>query len=93
MRFNISIPGVVSKDPFSPTYIPSLFKHVSSPKKRKAEIIHVERVIAVVRQKYMILQGTIALLQSECGPNSLDKIVHVACALSNMYCESIVPFN
>ena len=56
--------------------------------------IHVERVIGVVRQKYMMLQSIIPISlcvapkQSE--PMPLDKIVGVCCALTNV-CPSVVP--
>ena len=40
MHFNISIPCVVSRDPLSPTYIPSIFKHVSSPQKEKLKKLY-----------------------------------------------------
>jgi len=58
--------------------------------------IHVERVIGLVRNKYSILQGTIPIDYLSTQSDSLelptiDKIVTVCCALSNM-CESVVPF-
>ncbi|XP_060789802.1 uncharacterized protein LOC132894244 isoform X2 [Neoarius graeffei] len=49
--------------------------------------IHVERVIGMVRQKYTILSNTvpISLVHSkDNGITSLDKIVHVCCALMNL---------
>ncbi|XP_060789818.1 uncharacterized protein LOC132894250 isoform X2 [Neoarius graeffei] len=49
--------------------------------------IHVERVIGMVRQKYTILSNTvpISLVHSkDNGITSLDKIVHVCCALTNL---------
>ncbi|XP_041917175.1 uncharacterized protein LOC121681481 [Alosa sapidissima] len=53
--------------------------------------IHVERVIGLTRQKYTILETIIpiTLLQTDTVYNvtSLDKIVHVSCALVNM-CRS-----
>lgn len=56
--------------------------------------IHVERVIGNVRQKYPILSSTIPVnfLQVDSTSNctTLDKIVHVCCALTNV-CEGIVP--
>ena len=57
--------------------------------------IHIERVIGNIRKKYSILDSTIpiTLLQTDdSGFTTLDKIVRVACALSNV-CESIVPFD
>lgn len=57
--------------------------------------IHVERVIGLVRNKYTILQSTIPIdylhCRIDCVP-TIDKIVTVCCALSNL-CESVVPFN
>jgi hypothetical protein len=57
--------------------------------------IHVERVIGVTRQKYSLLESTIpiTLLQNDpsCNLTTLDKVVRVACALTNM-CPSCVPF-
>ncbi|XP_060789822.1 uncharacterized protein LOC132894251 isoform X1 [Neoarius graeffei] len=49
--------------------------------------IHVERVIGMVRQKYTILSNTvpISLVHSkDNGITSLDKIVHICCALTNL---------
>lgn len=58
--------------------------------------IHIERVIGNVRQKYPILDSTIPItfLQTDTntGLTILDKIVRVACGLTNI-CESIVPFS
>ena len=55
--------------------------------------IHVERVIGAVRQKYTILQSTVPITllkcDKECGLTTLDKIVRVACALTNV-CQGIV---
>lgn len=56
--------------------------------------IHVERVIGVTRQKYTMLDGVIPiglLTSDEEGFTQLDKIVHVACALTNT-CDPVVPF-
>ena len=56
--------------------------------------IHVERVIGVVRQKYTMLEGTIpiTLLKKDntYDVTTLDKIVHVSCALVNT-CMSVIP--
>lgn len=55
--------------------------------------IHVERVIGHLRKKYTMLSGTIpiTLLQpDDSSYSTIDKIVHVACALTNI-CESVVP--
>ena len=58
--------------------------------------IHVERVIGLLRQKYTMLQSTIPinLLITKTGQENpvLDKIVTVACALTNL-CQSVVPFD
>nr|CAI5841223.1 unnamed protein product [Callosobruchus analis] len=58
----------------------------------KNSIIHVERVIGVLRQKYRILEGTlpISLLSTGGSEPILNKIVHLCCALINM-CPPIVP--
>ena len=56
--------------------------------------IHVERVIGSVRKKYSLLSATqpIDFVMSANGEETtLDKIVHVACALVNI-CDSVVPF-
>lgn len=56
--------------------------------------IHVERVIGLVRQKYTLLESVIPitlLISDGSGMTTLDKIVHVSCALTNL-CEPIVPF-
>ncbi len=56
--------------------------------------IHVERVIGLVRQKYTMLENTIPitlLSPDECNMTTLDKIVQVSCALTNLS-EPIVPF-
>ena len=57
--------------------------------------IHVERVIGLLRNKYMCLQATvpIAHLMHDDGDKAacaLDKIVVICCALCNC-CESVVP--
>lgn len=55
--------------------------------------IHVERVIGHLRRKFPLLSSTIpiTLLQSDDSDScTIDKIVHVACALCNL-CESVVP--
>jgi hypothetical protein len=57
--------------------------------------IHVERVIGLVRRKYVILQSilpieTVTAKNGEsCAP--IDKIAKVCCALTNLS-ESVVPF-
>ena len=55
--------------------------------------IYIERVIGNIRQKYSILGCTqpIDFISSE-TITTLDKIVCVSCALSNM-CGSVVPFD
>ena len=50
--------------------------------------IHVERVIGLVRRKYVILQS---ILPTE-SLAPIDKIAPVCCALTNLS-ESIVPFD
>jgi len=56
--------------------------------------IHVERVIGLVRQKYTILNGPLAIQflykRSEESIPLIDRMVHVCCCLSNV-CDSIVP--
>ena len=58
--------------------------------------IHVERLIGLVKNKFNILQkGKIPVDYLICEEDEvpvIDKIVTVACALSNFY-ESIIPFN
>ena len=58
--------------------------------------IHVERVIGMTRQKYTMLQSTIpiTLLQPDINlkMTTLDKIVRVACAMTNLS-PSCVPFD
>lgn len=57
--------------------------------------IHVERVIGLIRQKYAVLNGPIAIdfLTSRSGEiiPLVDRMVRVCCSLSNL-CESVVPF-
>ncbi|XP_033727696.1 uncharacterized protein LOC117317023 [Pecten maximus] len=57
--------------------------------------IHVERVIGLVRNKYKIMHDTLPLdyfnSVDESTP-TIDKIVTVCCALTNM-CKSVVPFD
>ena len=56
--------------------------------------IHVERVIGVLRQKYTILESTLAINMIMCDDKTqismIDKIVIVCSALCNC-CESVVP--
>ena len=55
--------------------------------------IHVDRVIGILRKKYSILNKTLPidfLLSENDEIPTLDKIVHVSCALINM-CPSVVP--
>ncbi|XP_056017028.1 uncharacterized protein LOC130053666 [Ostrea edulis] len=57
--------------------------------------IHVESVIGLVRNKYVILQDTLPLdylISSDGSIPTIDKIVTVCCALTNM-CKSVVPFD
>ncbi|XP_022106610.1 uncharacterized protein LOC110987815 [Acanthaster planci] len=57
--------------------------------------IHMERVIGFTRQKYTMLQSNVPityLLSDQHNLTTLDKIVHVACALTNLL-ESVVPFD
>ena len=57
--------------------------------------IHVERVIGHIRRKYPILDSTVPiklLITDETELTSLDKIVRVACGLTNV-CSSVVPFD
>ena len=57
--------------------------------------IHVERVIGNVRNKYSILQGILPLdyliKKDENDFSTIDKIVCVACGLTNL-CDSVIPF-
>ena len=56
--------------------------------------IHVERVNGCVRQKYMIMQGTLPIIYMHKVDNSglptVDKIARVCCALTNLS-DSIIP--
>ncbi|XP_062401089.1 uncharacterized protein LOC134092302 [Sardina pilchardus] len=58
--------------------------------------IHVERVIGLARLKYTMLQGPVPISLLYNTENSelttLDKIVRVACALTNI-CPSVIPFD
>ena len=57
--------------------------------------IHVERVIGNVRKKYSLLNATQPIhfvMSFSDEATTLDKIVHVCCALTNI-CESVVPFD
>ena len=69
---------------------------VESTREIACHRIHVERVIGVVRQKYTILQSTIPVTMLAAPENEnfsmIDKIVRVACALTNT-CDVIVPFD
>lgn len=54
--------------------------------------IHVERVIGVLKQKYMILQGILPLnvANKDSEHASVNELVKVCCALVNL-CPSVVP--
>lgn len=58
--------------------------------------IHVERVIGLVRRKYVILQSILPTELVKAKPGEclapIDKIAQVCCALTNLS-ESIVPFD
>ncbi|CAN8016388.1 unnamed protein product [Ixodes persulcatus] len=58
--------------------------------------IHVERVIGLVRNKYVILKSTLPVDFVTCRPGddlpAVDKVVTVCCALSN-FSPSVVPIN
>ena len=57
--------------------------------------IHIERVIGLLQQKYTVLRDIAPLdllVKDQDGISTLDKIVYVCCALTNM-CPSVVPFN
>ncbi|XP_065285008.1 uncharacterized protein [Dermacentor albipictus] len=58
--------------------------------------IHVERVIGLVRNKYVIMKSVLSLeyatLKQGHQFTPLDKIVNVCCALTN-FCQSVVPAN
>ena len=70
-------------------------KEVDESRKIAHVRIHVERVIGEIRQKYTMLESTIPITLLMTTPNhsisTLDKIVTVACALTNL-CPSVVPF-
>ena len=57
--------------------------------------IHVERIIGVVRQKYMIFQSTLPVNFIMCSKNQdisvIDKVVTICCAFCNC-CKSVVSF-
>ncbi|XP_038064513.1 uncharacterized protein LOC119734943 [Patiria miniata] len=83
--------------------IPAFTKGKSQLSKEEAETtrklasvrIHVERVIGLVRQKYEVLNGPVEickLMRKDENMTTFDKVVHVACALTNL-CTSIVPFD
>ena len=65
-------------------------------RKLAAVRIHVERVIGVARQKYTMLQGpvpiTLLMTDNEAEFTPLDKIVRVACALTDL-APSVVPLD
>ncbi|XP_014661474.1 PREDICTED: uncharacterized protein LOC106804700 isoform X2 [Priapulus caudatus] len=71
-------------------------KEVNETRHLASVRIHIERVIGNIRKKYPILGSTIpiTLLQTDeiSGFTTLDKVVRVACGLSDI-CESIVPFH
>ena len=56
--------------------------------------IHVERLIGSICQKYVFLSATqpidLLSVEDESILPTLDKIVHVCCALINL-CDSVVP--
>lgn len=58
--------------------------------------IHVERVIGNIRQKFSLLSATqpieFVAVEEETMVPTLNKIVHVACALINL-CDSVIPFD
>ena len=59
-------------------------------------LIHVERVIGLLRQKYTILQSTLPLDYLTCSKNTANcplivRIIRVCSALTNL-CPSVVPF-
>ena len=72
-------------------------KEVELSKKIENVQIHVERVSDLLRQKkYTIVQSTIPITmllnKARQEKPTLDKIVNVACALTNL-CPSVVPFH
>ena len=58
--------------------------------------IHVERVIGLVRRKYIILQSILPIehVKAKGGDilSPIDKIARVCCALTNLS-DSIIPFD
>ena len=57
--------------------------------------IHVEQVIGIMKQKYTILQSILPISlisdgSQDVANSTVDKIVHVCCALVNI-CPSVVP--
>ena len=62
--------------------------------------IHVERVIGLLRRKYIILQGTLPIDLLKCNPSGtadsrvpmIDRIIRVCSALINV-CQPIIPFD
>ena len=79
-------------------YIPAFTrgkKEVEGTRKIANVRIHVERVIGLVRRKYVMLQSILSvhLLTKKAGESMapIDKIVQVCCALTNLS-DSIVPF-
>ncbi|ELU18439.1 hypothetical protein CAPTEDRAFT_129777, partial [Capitella teleta] len=69
-------------------------REVESTRKLASVRIHVERVIGTIRQKYQVLQGPLELTftvpDAEENVMLYDKMVHVACALTNLS-KPIVP--
>ncbi|XP_049528511.1 uncharacterized protein LOC119462177 isoform X2 [Dermacentor silvarum] len=68
-------------------------EEVESTRKLANVRIHVERVIGLIRNKFVILKSTLPIDYVTCQPGDelapIDKIVTVCCALSNL-CPSIV---
>ncbi|KAL1417416.1 hypothetical protein MTO96_006159 [Rhipicephalus appendiculatus] len=69
---------------------------VASTRKLANVRIHVERVIGLVRNKFIIMKAVQPIDFVTCKPGdkytALDKIVTVCCALANL-CPSVVPLN
>lgn len=69
---------------------------VEKTRKLASVRIHVERVIGLLRQKYAILSSTVpihyVLSEKHEQVTTLQKMVHVCCALVNM-CPSVVPIS
>ncbi|CAN8013760.1 unnamed protein product [Ixodes persulcatus] len=69
---------------------------IESTRKLANVRIHVERVIGLVRNKYIIMKAVQPIDFVTCRPGDpftpLDKIVTVCCALTNL-CPSVVPEN